>query len=77
MEWSEGLTKEAVLEKCLRKAYFVPENMKADVICKRMKETGVHFAVAIDEYGGMSGIATMHDLVELLIGKHTAGRNGF
>lgn len=69
MEWSEGLTKEAVLEKCLRKAYFVPENMKADVLCKRMKETGVHFAVAIDEYGGMSGIATMHDLVELLIGE--------
>ena len=34
-----------------------------------MKETGVHFAVAIDEYGGMSGIATMHDLVELLIGE--------
>lgn len=69
MEWSEELTKEAVLEKCLRKAYFVPENMKADVLCKRMKETGVHFAVAIDEYGGMSGIATMHDLVELLIGE--------
>ena len=69
MEWSEGLTKETVLEKCLRKAYFVPENMKADVLCKRMKETGVHFAVAIDEYGGMSGIATMHDLVELLIGE--------
>ena len=45
MEWSEGLTKETVLEKCLRKAYFVPENMKADVLCKRMKETGVHFAV--------------------------------
>ncbi len=69
MEWSEGLTKETVLEKCLRKVYFVPENMKADVLCKRMKETGVHFAVAIDEYGGMSGIATMHDLVELLIGE--------
>ena len=69
MEWSEELTKEAVLKKCLRKAYFVPENMKADVLCKRMKETGVHFAVAIDEYGGMSGIATMHDLVELLIGE--------
>ena len=34
-----------------------------------MKETGVHFAIAIDEYGGMTGIATMHDLVELLIGE--------
>ena len=43
--------------------------MKADVLCRQMKTSGVHFAVAIDEYGGMSGIATMHDLVELLIGE--------
>lgn len=62
-------TKEAVLEYCLRKAYFVPENMKADTLCKNMKTTGVHFAVAIDEYGGMSGIVTMHDLIELIIGE--------
>lgn len=68
-DWDEELTKEKALEKCLRKAFFVPENMKADVLCKKMKETGVHFAIAIDEYGGMTGIATMHDLVELLIGE--------
>lgn len=70
MDWRDGtLTRERVLENCLRKAYFVPENMKADALCRQMKRTGVHFAVAIDEYGGMSGIATMHDLVELLIGE--------
>ncbi len=69
MDWKENLTKEIVSEKCLRKAFFVPETMKADVLCKKMKETGVHFAIAIDEYGGMTGIATMHDLVELLIGE--------
>ncbi len=69
MDWKENLTKEIVLEKCLRKAFFVPETMKADALCKKMKETGVHFAIAIDEYGGMTGIATMHDLVELLIGE--------
>ena len=62
-------TKESVLEQCLRKAYFVPENMKADTLCKNMKVTGIHFAVAIDEYGGMSGIVTMHDLIELIIGE--------
>lgn len=70
MESSDMLhTKETVLQQCLRKAYFVPENMKADTLCRNMKATGVHFAVAIDEYGGMSGIVTMHDLVELLIGE--------
>ena len=62
-------TKESVLEQCLRKAYFVPENMKADTLCKNMKVTGIHFAVAIDEYGGMSGIVTIHDLIELIIGE--------
>ena len=70
MDWRDAdLSKERVLEQCLRKAYFVPENMKADVLCRQMKTSGVHFAVAIDEYGGMSGIATMHYLVELMIGE--------
>ncbi|MBQ4650577.1 MAG: HlyC/CorC family transporter [Firmicutes bacterium] len=62
-------TQENVLQECLRKAYFVPENMKAQALLKNMKVTGVHFAVAIDEYGGMSGIVTMHDLVELIMGE--------
>ncbi len=66
---NDELTQEGVLEHCLRKAYFVPENMKADTLCKNMKSSGVHFAVAIDEYGGMSGIVTMHDLIELIIGE--------
>lgn len=71
MEGTEttAITKEDVLKQCLRKAYFVPENMKADTLCKNMKTTGIHFAVAIDEYGGMSGIVTIHDLIELIIGE--------
>lgn len=44
MDWRDAdLTKERVLEQCLRKAYFVPENMKADVLCRQMKTSGVHF----------------------------------
>lgn len=50
------------------KPYFVPENMKADVLFNNMKENKNYFAVVVDEYGGNSGIITIHDLLELLVG---------
>ncbi len=54
------------------KPYFVPEAMKADVLFSNMKKTRNHFAVVIDEYGGTSGVITMHDLLELLVGDISA-----
>lgn len=50
------------------KPYFVPENMKADVLFTNMKETRNYFAIVVDEYGGTSGVITIHDLLELLVG---------
>ncbi len=50
------------------KPFFVPETMKADVLFATMKETRNHLAIVIDEYGGTSGLITMHDLLELLVG---------
>ena len=50
------------------KPFFVPENIKADVLFHSMKSARSYFAVVIDEYGGMSGVITMHDLLELLVG---------
>ena len=50
------------------KPYFVPENMKADVLFNNMKQNKNYFAVVVDEYGGNSGIITIHDLLELLVG---------
>lgn len=50
------------------KPYFVPENMKADVLFSNMKETRNYFAVVVDEYGGTNGVITIHDLLELLVG---------
>ena len=38
------------------KPYFVPENMKADVLFNNMKQNKNYFAVVVDEYGGNSGI---------------------
>ena len=50
------------------KPYFVPENMKADVLFNNMKENKNYFAVVVDEYGGTLGVITIHDLLELLVG---------
>ena len=52
----------------VEKPYFVPENMKADVLFSNMKETRNYFAIVVDEYGGTSGVITIHDLLELLVG---------
>jgi putative hemolysin len=43
--------------------------MNADVLFKKMKQTRFHFAVVIDEYGGVFGIVTMNDLLEQIVGE--------
>lgn len=52
----------------LRPAYFVPETLQADVLFRDMQKKKVHMAVVVDEYGGMSGIVTMEDLLEEIVG---------
>ncbi|MDR2054058.1 MAG: hemolysin family protein [Treponema sp.] len=47
---------------------FVPETAKTDVVFKNMKRGRNHFAVVLDEYGGMSGIITINDLLEAIVG---------
>lgn len=58
-----------VLEKSVKPAQFVPETVRADVLFKNMKKNRTHFAVVLDEYGGMSGIITISDLIEELLGE--------
>lgn len=65
---TDNSTPESVIRAAAEKPYFVPENMKADVLFQNMKETRNYFAIVIDEYGGMSGVVTIHDLLELLVG---------
>lgn len=59
----------AVMEKAVKKPYFVPESVKADVLFKNMKAQGRSFAIVLDEYGGMLGIVTMNDLITRLVGE--------
>jgi putative hemolysin len=46
----------------------VPETIKADDLFLDMKRSRNHFAVVMDEYGGMCGIVTMNDLIEVIVG---------
>lgn len=62
-------SREAVMEQAVDKAWFVPDGMKADVLFANMKKNRTYFAVLVDEYGGVSGIATLHDLMEALVGE--------
>ena len=61
-------SREAVMEKAVNAPVFVSETMPADDLFYRMKRTREYFAVVLDEYGGINGIITLHDLIELLVG---------
>ena len=60
--------RETILREAVKPAYFVPEGIHADVLFKQMKVSKQHFAVVLDEYGGMMGIVTMNDLLQQLVG---------
>ena len=62
-------SKQAVdLEKIIRKPYFVPESKHIDSLLREFKRRHVHIAVGIDEYGGISGIVCMEDIIEEIVG---------
>ena len=56
------------LKEMLHSAYFVPEQVTADVLFKDMQTRRLHFAVVINEFGEVSGIVTMEDLLEEIVG---------
>lgn len=52
----------------IRKPFFVPENKKLDDLLLEFQEKKIHFAVVVDEYGGTSGIITLEDIIEEIVG---------
>ncbi|WP_138206777.1 hemolysin family protein [Haloimpatiens lingqiaonensis] len=59
---------EEYIKSILRDAYFVPETKNIDQLFKELQSTKNHMAILIDEYGGFSGIVTMEDLIEEVMG---------
>ena len=61
-------SRESVMQHAVTPPWFIPETVRADVLFKQMQHSRNHFAVVLDEYGGMAGIVTMSDLLEQLVG---------
>ena len=55
--------------KFLREAYFVPETKPVDVLLQEFQRTRSHIAVVLDEYGGVSGLVTLEDVLEEIVGE--------
>ena len=65
---TEDKSRESVMDTCVYPVYFTPETTKADVLFRNLKRNRQTMAVVVDEYGGMVGIVTIHDLMEALVG---------
>ena len=57
------------LRSILQEPYFIPERKNIDVLFRELQETKKHIALLLDEYGGFSGIVTIEDLIEEILGE--------
>ncbi|MGI9509876.1 MAG: hemolysin family protein [Geminicoccaceae bacterium] len=65
--WGDG--KQFELSAILRELLFVPPSMKVLDLLMKMRDTGLHMAIVVDEYGGTDGMVTIEDLVEEIVGE--------
>lgn len=68
---AEGASTVDALRGVLRPALFLPESLQTDELFEAMRKNKCHFAVVLDEYGGVSGIVTMEDLLVEIVGEYS------
>ena len=56
-------------QKLIRPAFFVPENKKVNELLQEFRQKKIHLAIVVDEYGGTSGIITLEDILEEIVGE--------
>ena len=54
---------------CISKTFFVPETKKIDDLLEEFRTSKIHMAIVVDEFGGTSGIVTMEDILEEIVGE--------
>lgn len=64
---------EIVLASLIRPPFIVPETMTINELLREFKKRKIHIAIAMDEYGGVNGIATLDDVIRELVGETMAG----
>lgn len=63
------------LEKCLRQPLYVVENMPAVQLIEKFRESGIHFAFLVDEYGGIQGLVTLNDILKAVVGQELSNED--
>jgi putative hemolysin len=57
------------IRKTIKPPYFIPETMKISLLLREMQKKRIHIALVVDEYGGISGLVTIEDLLEEIVGE--------
>lgn len=69
LEYSDDIHKHSSIKPLIRPVYFVPESMNVSELLKEFQKRKQKLAVVVDEHGGVSGLVTMEDLMEELVGE--------
>ena len=65
----EGTLDQFDIRQCLRKATFIPESKRLNVLLNEFRGTSNHMAIVVDEYGGIAGLITIEDVLEQIVGE--------